>query len=101
LEKDGLRITTQLVYSMNETGERPKDFTEVAKFVLKKAPKATKSTDHHTIIAHTAKIVDRMLRKRTERKVEDVLGEDQFGFRKGQGNRNTIEMLITISTLTL
>ena len=68
---------------MYETGERPKDFTEVAKTVLKKVPKATKCTDHHTIIAHTAKIVERMLRRRTERKIEDVLGEDQFGFRKG------------------
>jgi hypothetical protein len=53
---------------------------------LKKKPKATKFSDHHTIslIAHTAKIVARILRRRVERKIEDCLGEDQFGFRRGK-----------------
>jgi hypothetical protein len=41
---------------------------------------STKCSDHHTIslIAHTAKI----LKRRIERKIEDILGEDQFGFRR-------------------
>jgi hypothetical protein len=45
---------------------------------LKKKPKATKCSDHRTIspIAHTAKIVTRILRRRIERKTENVLGED-------------------------
>jgi len=36
-----------------------------------KKPKATKCSDHHTIslIAHTPKIVARILRRRTERKI--------------------------------
>jgi hypothetical protein len=33
----------------------------------------------------------------TERKTEDVLGEDQFWFRRGKGTRNAIEMLRIIS----
>jgi hypothetical protein len=47
-------------------------------------PKATKLNDHRTIslIAHTAKIVARILRRRIERKTEDAFGEDQFGFRR-------------------
>jgi hypothetical protein len=41
---------------------------------LKKKPQATKCSDHHTIslIAHTAKIVTRILRRRIERKIENV-----------------------------
>jgi hypothetical protein len=48
---------------------------------LKKKPQATKCSGHRTIglVAHTAKILSR----RIERKFEEVLGEDQFGFRKG------------------
>ena len=72
---------------------------------LKKKPQATKFRDHRTIslIAHTAKIVAKILRRRIERKIEDVLGEDQFGFRRGRGRgtRDAIGMLIIISERTL
>jgi hypothetical protein len=66
---------------------------------LKKKPKAKESTDHRTIslIAHAAKIVARVIRRRSEKKIEDVLGEDQFGFRKGKGTRDAIGMLRIIS----
>jgi hypothetical protein len=39
------------------------------------------------LIAHTATRVARIRRRRTGRKREDVLGEDQFGFRRGKGSR--------------
>jgi hypothetical protein len=56
---------------------------------LKKKPKATNCSDHRTIslIAHTANIVARILRRRIERKTEDALGENQFGFRRGKRNK--------------
>jgi hypothetical protein len=78
---------TKLVNTIYETGELPKDFTEVTMITLKKKPQATKFSDHCTIslIAHTAKIVTKILRRRIENKIEDVLGEDQFGFRRGKG----------------
>jgi hypothetical protein len=58
-------------------------------------PKATKCCDHHTvsIITHTATIVAMMLRRKVERKIENVLGEDHFGFRRGKGTRDAIEMI--------
>jgi hypothetical protein len=61
--------------------------------------KGTKSSYHLTIslISHTEKIVARILRRRSERKIEDVLGEDQFGFRRGKGTRDAIGMLRIIS----
>ena len=57
------------------TGERPKDFTEVTMIALKKKTQATKCSDHCTIslIAHIAKIIAKILRRRTERKIEDAL----------------------------
>jgi len=41
---------------------------------LKEEPQATKCSDHRTIshIAHTAKIVAKIFRRRIERKIEDV-----------------------------
>jgi len=83
LGEGGLKIMTKLINTIYETGEWPKDFTEVTMIAFKK-PQATKCSNHHTysLIAHTAKIV---IKIRIERKIEDVLGEDQFGFRRGKG----------------
>jgi hypothetical protein len=41
-----------------------------------------------------------VIRRRHENKIEDVLGEDQFGFRKGKGIRDVIGMLRMISERT-
>jgi len=41
------------------------------------------------------------LRRRIERKIEDVLREDQFGFRRGKGTRDAIGMLRIISEQNL
>ena len=70
---------------------------------LKKKPQATKCSDHRTIslIARTAKILAKILRRRIEKKIWDVLGEDQFGFRRGKGTRDVIGMLRIISERTL
>ena len=80
---------TKLINTIYETGEWPKDFTEVTMIALKKKPQATKCSDHHTIslISRTAKIL-----RRTKKKIEDVLG-DQFGFRRGKGTRDAIGMV--------
>ena len=70
---------------------------------LKKKPQATKCSDHRTIslTAYTAKIKAKLLRRRIERKIEAVLGEDQFGFRRGKGTRDAIGMVRVISGRTL
>jgi len=38
---DGLRMMTQQINSMYDTGEWPKDFSEVTMIALKKKPEAT------------------------------------------------------------
>ena len=75
-----------MINTIYETGEWPKDFTEVTMIALKK-PQATKYSNHRKIslIAHTTKKVAKILRRRIEKKTEDVLGVDQFGFRRGKG----------------
>jgi hypothetical protein len=54
-----------------------------------------------SLIAHTTKIVAKILRRRIEKKIEDVLEEDQFEFRRGKGARDAIGMLRIISERTL
>jgi hypothetical protein len=99
----GLKIMKKLINTIYETGEWSKDFTEDTVIALNKKPQATKCSDHRTIsfIAHTAKIVAKILRRRIEKKIEDVLGEDQFGFRRGKKTRDAIGMLRIISERTL
>jgi hypothetical protein len=101
--EDGLKLMTQLISAIYVTGEWPRYFTEAITITLKKKPKATKCSDHRTIsiIAHTAKIVARILRRRIERKAENALGEDQFGFRREKRTRYAIGKLRIISERTL
>jgi len=103
LGEGGLKIMIKLINTIYETGEWTKDYTEVTMIALKKKPQATKCSDHRTInlIAQTAKIVAKLLRRRIERKIEDVFGVDQFRFKKGKGTRNAIGMLRIISERTL
>jgi hypothetical protein len=70
---------------------------------LKKKPQATKFNDHRTIslIAQTEKIVAKILRRRFEKKIKVVLGEDQFGFRRRKRTSYVIGMLKIISEQTL
>ena len=103
LGEGGLKILTKLINTIYETGEWPKDFTEVTVIALKKKTQATKCSAHRTIslIAYTTKVIAKILRRRIERKIEVVLGEDQFGFRRGKGTRDAIGMMRIISERTL
>jgi hypothetical protein len=59
---------------------------------LKRKPKATKCCSRFTVnlVAPTAKMVMRIPRRRIERKIKNVPGEDQLGFRGGKGPRDAI-----------
>jgi hypothetical protein len=73
----GLKMMKKLINTIYDTGEWPKDFTDVTMIALKKKPQATKCSDHSTVglIAHTAKIITKILRRRIERQIEDVFRE--------------------------
>jgi len=74
LGEGSLKIMIKLMNTIYETGEFVKDFTEVTMIALKKKSQATKCSDHRTIslTVHRAKIVAKILRRRIERKIEDV-----------------------------
>ena len=103
LGEGGLKIVTKLINTIYETGEWPKDFTEVTMIALKKKAQGIKCSDHRTIsfIAYTAKIIAKILRRRIERKIEDVIEEDKFGFRRGKGSTNAVGIMRIIAERTL
>ena len=47
LGEKGLKVLKKLINTIYETGEWPKDFTEVTVIVLKKKPQAIKCSDSH------------------------------------------------------
>ena len=63
-----------------------------------KKSKASKYCGHLTI-RHIPE--QQSLIAKVEKKIEDILGEDQFEFRKGKGNRNAIGILRIISERSL
>jgi hypothetical protein len=69
---------------------------------LKKKTKATQSNNYLTVsvIARAAEVATRVLRSRTGKKIEDVLREDQFGFRRGRGISDAVGMLRAVSEQT-
>jgi hypothetical protein len=89
-----------LIKPIYESGEWPKDFTEVTTIALKKKSKATKCSDLPTIslIEHAANTAKKF--RRGIEKIDNVFG-DQFGFRRGKRTRDAIGMLIIISERTL
>ena len=83
LREFGSKIMKKFINIIYDTGEWPKDLAEGTMIPLKKKSQVTKCSELRTfsLIAHTAQIIAKILRRRTERKTEAVLG-DQFGFRR-------------------
>ena len=75
---------------MLHTGIWPSDFTKAVRIPLPKKVNEVECKDNRTIrlIPHTYKIILKIIMKRIEGKA--VIGETQFGFRKGMGTRETI-----------
>ena len=93
LGEGGLKILKKLCNTLYNTGEWPQDFTEVTMIALKKKTKATKCSDSRTIsfIAHTAKIIAKILRRRLKGKLRmclekislDLEEEKELGMQSG------------------
>jgi len=64
--------------------------------------KATNGSEHRTVsfVARTEKVVEKVLRGRIERKIEEILGAQESGFRRGQ-KEGAIGMLSVLSERTL
>ncbi|KAL1446126.1 hypothetical protein WDU94_014018 [Cyamophila willieti] len=90
---------THLINQIYDTGIWPEDLLKTVLVPLPKKPNATQCKDFRTIsfICHLTKAITRILIKRIESKVEEHLGDDQFGFRKGKGTRDAMGCMRMIS----
>src|SRR6476619_7950589 len=70
----------------------PSYFTKVVMIPFQKKQNAVECSDHRTInlISHASKILLKILTNRIEAKAMDLIGRNQFGFRKGCGLRDAI-----------
>ena len=66
---------------------------------LPKKNQAQKCGYHRSIslFSHTGKIIVRILSKRLESKIEEVIEIDHFGFRKGKATRDSTGLMRIIS----
>jgi Reverse transcriptase (RNA-dependent DNA polymerase). len=98
-----LKIMTALVNKIYISRDWPKNFLDIIMISLPKKNQAKKCSDHRTIslISHTGKIVARILSKRLESKIEEVIEGDQFGFQKGKGTRDAIGLMRIVSERVL
>ena len=76
----------------------PEEFKETVLLPIPKKNNAKKYEEFRTIrlIVHTAKIILVIMNRRLHSKMEDILEEEQFGFRKGKGTRDAIGLIRTI-----
>jgi hypothetical protein len=73
-------------------GRLPEDFQSSVMIVIPKKTRIEKCEEHRTLslVSHASKILKRIIGRRLEKKVEDNLSENQFGFRKNIGTREAI-----------
>jgi|AKYZ01.1.fsa_nt_gi Reverse transcriptase (RNA-dependent DNA polymerase). len=98
IKQGGDKLNEELyeqIKNMYERGELPEDFKKNLMISIPKKSKAKDCKDYRTLslTAHVSKIVTAIVLKRIDRKIEEVLTEDQFGFRKGRGTREAIMAL--------
>src|SRR6476661_7858320 len=81
----------------------PSDFTSVVMIPLQKKMNAVECSDQRTIslISHASKILLKILTNRIEANARDLIGRNQFGFRKGCGTRDAIGVMRMICERSL
>jgi len=86
------KIIYEMIKECYKTGQVPSDFT---KCIIVPIPKriTEKTCEQHgtlSLIAHASKILTRIVLKRMERVIDELLTEKQLGFRRGKGTREAI-----------
>jgi hypothetical protein len=91
----GMQAIVKICKEMYEQGVWPEEFAKVVMIPIPKKTNAIECGDHRTIslICHASKIMLKILTKRIEYKVQDVISRSQFGFRRGCGTRDAIGVL--------
>lgn len=75
-----------------QTEDVPTDFQKSVIFALPKKAKAHQCENFRTIsvTSHASKVLTRIIYRRIENRIEELLEGDQFGFRKSRGTREAI-----------
>ena len=96
--EEGLEEIVKLCNSIYIRGEWPKDFVKTVMIPIPKKQGTRKCQEYRTIslISHAAKIMLRVLNRRLVKKMEESMGEEQYGFRRGRGTRDAIGVVKTI-----
>jgi len=81
-----------MIKKFYETGQVPSDFTKCIIVPIQKKTTEKTCEQHRTLslISHASKILTQIVLKRMEQVIDELLTEDQFGFRKGKGTREAI-----------
>src|SRR5277367_1279237 len=103
LGEKGEKELVTLCKEMYIEGKWPEDFTRVVMIPLPKKANAVECSDHRTIslISHASKIMLKVLTKRIEAKAKDLIGRNQFGFRRGCGTRDAIGVMRVLCERTM
>lgn len=92
VEEENLVPITELFNTIYSTGIIPTDWLSSKFITLPKKPNAKQCSDHRTIslMSHTLKIFLKIIHNRIRKKLEDELGDTQFGFRDALGTREAL-----------
>jgi len=82
----------KLIKDIYKTVDIPTDFVKCIVIPILKKTSAKKCKQYRTIsmFSHALKILTKIMFRRMEKKIEDTLLEDQFGFTKNRGTREAI-----------
>lgn len=95
LDKFGIERVTRLANLIYDTGYIPQKMRESIFITIPKKEGAMECEKHRTIciMSQLGKILLSIIRNRIEKKIDNNVGEEQYGFRKGKGTVNAIFVL--------
>lgn len=99
IEEDQIRPMVELINTIYKTGVIPNEWLLSTFITIPKKKSAKHCSDYRTIslMAHTLKILLKVIHNRIYRKLDADVGDTQFGFRKGLGTREALFALNVLS----
>ena len=97
--ENGIQCVLDLCNRMYRSGQLPEYFLSSIFVTMPKRPRAVECREHRTmsLISHACKILLNIIHSRIKVKVDSHLSEEQNGFRKGKGTRESIFSLRVLS----
>ncbi|XP_075215255.1 uncharacterized protein LOC142321146 [Lycorma delicatula] len=91
LGETGELLLLDLCNGILEEGKWSEDFQDIIMVSIEKKRNTKNCEEHRTfsLISHPAKVLSRILNKRIYNKLDGSIEEEQYGFRRGVGTRDT------------